>query len=152
MFKVISLALLFEFLLPATPVSDARFTKYSQFECREVRPGLIMIPTYSAEGKLCQIEIERKHYSRGTVFLDSFVPRDTFLQVIDELVPLNERGRRRMDFGEEYISVYSGNSVTTFADFENVSIEIDGQSKPSGDVVAIISWKNHTCKAAGAIE
>ncbi|HTQ96965.1 MAG TPA: hypothetical protein VMH89_09165 [Candidatus Acidoferrum sp.] len=80
------------------------------------------------------------------------MPRDTFLQVIDELVPLNERGRRRMDFGEEYISVYSGNSVTTFADFENVSIEIDGQSKPSGDVVAIISWKNHTCKAAGAIE
>ncbi len=81
--------------------------------------------------------------------------REMFIELINELVPMDERGHQTMNFGKEYISSYSGQSVNTFAEYENVSIDIFGidifgtQSHRSGagDIVAVIRWKRRTCAA-----
>jgi hypothetical protein len=99
--------------------------------------------TYTNENTL-----EKNHYSNGTAYLDSSIPRETFIELADELVPQSERGKQTVNFGKEYISAYGGNGVATFADYENVSIEISGIASPvasAGDIVAIIKWKKRTC-------
>ena len=56
-----------------------------------------------------------------------------------------------MNFGREYMSSYSGHSVTTFAEYENVSIDIYGKASHEcgkGDIVTVIKWKNRTCTTA----
>src|SRR5579859_3843202 len=95
------------------PQND-RFVKYKAVEAYEIRPGILMMPRYSDEGQVCSIEIERRHYADGTAFLDSQLPHEVMIQIIDELVPVGERGPQSMNFGREYMSEYSGNSVTAF--------------------------------------
>jgi hypothetical protein len=55
---------------------------------------------------------------------------------------------KSLNFGEEYMPACGGNSVTTFVEYENVSIEIAGIASPvasAGDIVAAIKWKKRTC-------
>lgn len=146
MLKLIVLA--FAVMLPILVVKrdSAQFQKYKAVETYEVRPGVLMMPRYTGDGQVCQIELEKRHYSNETALLDSTLPHEEVLQIVDELVPLSERGPQTMNYGKEYMSAYSGNSVTTFADYKNVSIDIYGEASPAGDVVAMIRWKNRKCE------
>jgi hypothetical protein len=126
------------------PQSD-RFSKYRAVEAYEIRSGILMMPSYASDGQLCQIELEKRHYSNETAFLDPKLPHEVMMQIIDELVPPSERGPQTMNFGKEYMSAYSGNSVTTFAEYKNVSIDIYREASSAGDVVAMIRWKNQGC-------
>jgi hypothetical protein len=105
------------------PQSD-RFLKYKAVETYEVRPGVLVMPTYSAEGAVCQVVIERQHYFNGTAHLDATMPRKLVIQVIDELVPEKDRGPLTTGKEMARLSIYSGNSATSFFDYENVSIDI----------------------------
>lgn len=131
----------------AKPQTD-RFSKYPAVEAYEIRPGVLMMPSYASDGQVCQIELEKRHYSNGTALLDSRLPHEVMMQIIDELVPPSERGPQTMNFGKEYMSAYSGNSVTTFAEYKNVSIDIYREASSAGDVVAMIRWKNEGCPLA----
>ena len=124
------------------------FSKYKRVETYEIRPGILIMPRYSDSGQVCEIAIEKSHYSPTTIDLDSTLPREVFIRIVDELVPPNERGRLASDFNEEYLSLYSGNSVTTFKEYENISINIYGKASPKGgvsDVAATVTWKNREC-------
>jgi len=71
--------------------------------------------------------------------------------MVDELVPLSERCPLTTNLGREYLSAYRGNSVTTFADYKDVSIRIFGIASPTGgasvgDVVAVIHWIDRKCQ------
>lgn len=134
------------FLL-AKPQTE-RFSRYKTIETYEVRPGILMMPEYAGDGQVCQITLEKHHFLNETADLSSGVPRETFIELVNELVPIEERGRQTMNFGKEYISSYSGQSSNTFAEYENVSINIFGtQSHRNGmgDIVAVIQWKKRTC-------
>ena len=128
----------------AKPQTD-RFSKYRAVEAYEIRPGILMMPSYASDGQVCQIELEKRHYANETVLLDSKLPHEVVMQIIDELAPPSERGPQTMNFGKEYMSAYSGSSVTTFAEYKNVSIDIYRKASSTGDVVALIRWKNHGC-------
>ncbi len=39
------------------------FTKYRAVKAFEVRPGILMMPSYSADGQVCEIGLEDLHYS-----------------------------------------------------------------------------------------
>ena len=125
-----------------------RFSRYKAVETYEIRRGILMMPRYSDDGQVCEITLEKHHYSNETANLSSAIPREIFTELINELVPPSERGQKTMDFGREYISAYSGNSITTFAEYESVSIQIFGIASPptsAGDVVAVIQWKKRAC-------
>lgn len=147
MLKLLSVSSLAALLLFARPQND-KFSRYKSVEAYEVRPGILMLPQYTRDGQVCEITLEKNHYSNGTAYLDSTIPRETFIELADELVPQTERGKQTMNFGKEYMSAYGGNGVVTFADYENVSIEISGLASPAasaGDIVAVIKWKKRTC-------
>ena len=147
MFKLVSAVSLAALLFLARPQSD-KFSRYKSVEAYEVRPGILMMPRYAEDGQVCEITLEKHHYSSGTANLGSTIPRETFMELVDELVPQSERGQQTMNFGKEYMSAYGGNGVTTFAEYENVSIRIAGIASPrtiAGDIVGIIQWKKKTC-------
>jgi hypothetical protein len=108
-----------------------------------------MMPTYTGDGQVCEIVIERNQYVGGVANLYTTIPREEVLKIVDELVPASERGPADTKLGDRPVSLYSGNSVTTFTDYANVSINIVGQaSSPgnAGDMVALIRWKNRKCQ------
>jgi hypothetical protein len=139
-------ALLF---LPGGPQS-AKFSKYKAVEAYEIRPGILMMPQYAEDGQVCEITVERTNAAAETINLTPTLPRNTVMELVDELAPVGERGRRTMDFGRDYISQYAGESVTTFAEWENVAVNIYGRASTpgvSGDVVVTIHWRKRTCAA-----
>jgi hypothetical protein len=153
MSKLIGLAFAAMFLLPsASPVRE-NFAKYKAIEAYEIRPGILMMPRYSINEQICEIGLEKLHYSPETIRLDSSLSRKEIDQVLEELVPANERGARSKDFGGTLIT-QGGHSITTNTEYENVSIQVySDASRVSGqsgitadDVVATIKWKNRKCQ------
>lgn len=126
-----------------------RFAKYKAVESYEIQPGILMMPKYAGDGQVCEIVIQREHYAGGVANLYSTIPHEEILKIVDELAPASERGRSLKTLGEEYISLTSGNSVTTSAEYKNVAVEIIGLTEPAssaGDMVALIRWKNRKCQ------
>jgi hypothetical protein len=153
MLKMIGLACTSVLLLSFTGAQVSRFSGYKVVEAYEIRPGILMMPRYSDNGQVCEIGLERRHYSPEQIRLYSSLSRKEIDQLFEELVPVNERGRRSKDFGGNLIT-QSGHSITTNMDFENVSIQIFGQelraSSPGeiaeDDIVATVHWKNRKCQ------
>lgn len=148
MLKLLTVACVVTALLLFVRPQNEKFSSYRAVETYEIRPGILMMPRYTNDGQVCEITLEKHHYSNGTAYLGSTIPRATFIELADELAPQSERGQQTMNFGKEYMSAYGGNSVATFAEYENVSIEISGIASPvtsAGDIVAVIKWKKRTC-------
>src|SRR5437763_2528697 len=97
-------------LLSITPQNE-RFPKFKSIETYEIRPGILMMPRYTNDGQVCEIALEKHHFSYDTADLNTTIPRETFIQLVDELAPLAERGRQTMNFGREYMYSYSGHGV-----------------------------------------
>jgi hypothetical protein len=152
MSKLISLAFAAVLLLSANPVRE-NFAKYKAIEAYEIRPGVLMMPRYSADGQVCEIGLEKLHYSPEIIRLDSSLSRKEIDQIFDELVPAVERGPRSKDFAGTLIT-QGGHSLTTKIDFERVSIQIYGDVSPAagkdgvtvGEITATLKWKKRICR------
>ena len=148
MSKIVGLTCTFVFLfLVARPHSD-KFVKYKAVEAYEIRPGILMMPRYSNDGRVCEVGLERQHYSPEIIRLDSELSRKDIDGIFDELVPVDERGPKSKDVLRDLI-VVAGNSRTASVDYENVEIQIYGSAKPKcneGEVAAVIRWKNRKCQ------
>jgi len=106
------------------------------------------MPTYSDDGQLCEVGLQRRNYSPEKIRLDSSLTREEIDQALDELVPVNERGARSKDHGD-ILGV--GNTMTTIYDYENVQLQVYGETAMSKgsmvekDIAATIRWKNRKC-------
>jgi hypothetical protein len=134
------------FLLLPVNSQNERFSKYQRVEAYEVRPGILMMPRYSANGQVCMVVVQKDHYVNEVALLDSTLPREVVTQIFDELVPPSERGPLGTNNEMARLSVYSGNSVTSRLDYKNVSFEISRQASSPGDIVAVIQWKGRSCQ------
>ena len=139
-------------LLPSGNPAGVQFEKYKKIEAYEIRPGILMMPTYSADGQICEIGLEVRHYSPEKVILDSDLTREEINQIFDELAPVNERGARSQNFGRDLISE-TGTAITTSIVYENVLLQIYGERLSGSkrevvesDVVATLRWKNRKCE------
>ena len=142
----------FAAILVLLNLSHEDFAKYKRVEAYEVRPGILMMPRYSADGQVCEIGLEKLHYSPETIRLDSALSRKEMDQIFDEIVPAEERGIRSKDFAGTLIT-RGGQSLTTNIDFQNVSIQIYGEASSArkggatvDEVVATLKWKSRTCR------
>ena len=135
--------------------SPPEFSKYRKVEAYEVRPGVFMFPTYSSDGQVCELALERRHYSGEAINLDPTFSREEIIKLIDELAPISQRGPLTMGVGTEYLSERSGGAATTFSEYENVSIHIYGWSSNScargGDVAAAVRWKKRKCNYVSGV-
>ena len=139
-------------LTSANPVHE-KFAKYKAIEAYEIRPGVLMMPRYSSDGRVCEIGLEKLLYSPETIRLDSSLSREEIDQIVDELVPADERGPRSEDFPTDVMSEMGG-GMTTIRVFKNVSIDIYGATSPFArkhetivdEVVATIKWKDRKCQ------
>lgn len=148
MSKIVSLGCL-ALLILATASTNDDFKRFHAVEAYEVQPGILMVPTYSSTKAVCKIVLEKRHYGSKEIDLDAEMSHEQIRQVFDQLVPKKDRGQSTMDLGDiGELTTTAGVSTTTIADYENVSLEMDGKTKETGDkeyVVAIIRWKRRTC-------
>ena len=92
--------------------------------------------------------VEKSHYSHSTIELETMLPREEFIRIADEIVPMDERGRPANDLEGDYLSLSSGSSVTTFREYENLSIRIYGRAstgllKRRGQLTACLKTTVH---------
>jgi hypothetical protein len=153
MSKVITVACMFLAALLGTASQGGRFHKYRAIEAYEVRPGIIIIPTYSEDGQVCEIGLESLHYSPKTIRLDPGLSSKEIDQIFNEVVPESERGPKSTGPGDDSIEVV-GNSIIQTSDYKSVSLHIYGAVQPASkkheivedEIVATIDWKNRKCQ------
>lgn len=146
MWKLIGATCGLSLLLLLAKPRDERFLHYKVVEAYEIRPGILVMPRYAADGQICQAVIQKENYSNEVVHLDPTMPREVVDQIVDELVPDNERGPLTLDKEMSRLSVYVGNAVTSFVDYQNVSVDIERRASSTGEIVALIKWKHAACK------
>lgn len=153
MSKLIGVICTFVLLFLAMKPHSDRFSKYKAIETYEIRPGILMMPRYSDNGQVCEIGLERRHYSPEMIRLDSSLSRKEIDEILDELVAADERGPKSKDFGENLIDI-AGHGMTTNIGYENVSIQIYSETLPASrhreivanDIVATVHWNNRKCQ------
>lgn len=131
---------------------DARFAHYKPVEAYEVRPGILMIPTYAPDRQVCKLGLEKLHYSPDKIELDSNMSRKDIEQIFDELVPSAERGPQPQGVLERGMMTFVGQGMVSDEEYQNVSIEIYGNAVPNNggiladQIVATLKWKNRRCQ------
>jgi hypothetical protein len=113
-----------------------------------------MMPTYSTNGQVCKIGIQKRNYSPDIVRVDSDLSRTEIDEILEDLVPGSERGPKSQIVSGRELITRTGPGMTTTIDFENVSIQVVSKvvsgstNRPliTEDVAAIIQWKNRKCE------
>jgi hypothetical protein len=149
--KFISLILTILFTSNAALIAQERFGQYRRIEAYEIRPGILMMPRYTAVHEVCEIGLERLQYSPTLIRVSSALSREEIFEALDELVPAVERGKPSKD--TDNLITLGGLSQTTNIEYENVSIQIYGAPLPSkhkneitvNEVVATVKWKHRIC-------
>ena len=142
-------------LLLAAPAQKNTMAKYKSVEAYEIRPGILMFPRYSEEGQVCEIGLERRHYSPEKITLYSTLSRKEVDAIVDELAPTGERGPKSKNPLDLMLVV--GPGLTTLEQYENITVRIESaviansENKSTvDDVAAVITWNQRKCKQAAA--
>jgi hypothetical protein len=152
MYKLIRWGVAGVLWMASTGTTHEEFAKYKKVEAYEIRPGILMMPRYSADGQVCEIGLQKLQYSPEMIRLDSALSRKEIDQVFDELVPAEQRGSQSTGFvGSSMTEIGQGLTITK--DFEKVSIQIYGALSSSSkreatvnEVAATLKWKNRNCQ------
>jgi hypothetical protein len=138
--------------LPVGPPQKNTFAKYKAVEAYEVQPGLLMFPRYAEDGQVCEIGIERRHYSPEKIVLYSTLSRNEMDAIVNDLAPPNERGPGPGGPFNGLVAVM-GHGKTATEEYQNVFVRIhsvlyDAPDKQliTDDVVMTIEWKNRKCQ------
>ncbi len=140
----ISLVLAFAAIPSWAQTSNDLKSRYGvPFKAYEIRPGIMMTVKFNKDGQASEMRIERHAATDPTVHLDTKIPPDLSKQIVDELVPVAERGAEAEFSGT---MIFIGGSGTSTDDYENVAITYyTSQSKEcSGLIAIVIKWKNRT--------
>jgi hypothetical protein len=146
MTRIAGLACAIAFLLLPVNSQNERFSKYQRVEAYEVRPGILMMPRYATDGQICEAAIQKDLYFKGTIQYDSTLPPEIVIQIFDELAPPAERGPLTINDELARLSLYAGNSVTSFLDYKYVSLDVSRPTSSPGDIAAVIQWKGRSCQ------
>ena len=140
-------------LLAAANPAREKFAKYKAVEAYEIRPGILMMPRYAADGQVCEIGLEKLHYSPEKIRLDSSLSRKEIDEIFDELVPSAERGPKPTGLLEQGTTNLSGASMVSDEEYQNVSIQIYSavvsekkDAVTADQVTATLQWKNRKCQ------
>src|SRR5437588_2590527 len=109
--------------------------KYPAVSAYEVRPGVLLTAKYAENGQVCELVLEARHYQTpGKVELSSIIPPKLEDSLIDELVPMAERGEPKhrwsnkepKDAWVDPDSFSAGGVSYVKRSYENVTVEEHG--------------------------
>ena len=135
---------LFFAALSAHPAKELQ-SRYRRVESYEIRPGILATPTYGDTGQLCKLSVEKRHVQADVVEMSPTMPSKLTHEIIDELAPDSERGRRTRASGPFDYETISGSVAVLLLDYENVSVQIYRDRSGSGDTAVILKWKKSAC-------
>lgn len=125
-----------------------RLKKVTAFE---IRPGIDVFPTFTADGSVCRIVIEKRQcLDPANADFDTTIPSTLANQLVDELVPVNERGKPLSPYLSNESFVAGGASFIK-KDYENMSVGMYGrlvEGKRDGASVIVLSWPKRTCRSS----
>ncbi len=152
MLRLIAMVMAVVLFSPPFDSARERFAKYKAVEAYEIRPGILMMPTYSADGHVCEVGLEDLHYSPELIRASPQLSRAVIDQIFRELVPEDERGPRTEGPAGGLISQF-GHVLTETTDFEHASLllfsDVLSNSKRAttiGTTTAVIRWKTPECQ------
>src|SRR5437660_12404171 len=87
-------------LVLAAGLHDRKFNRLPAVETYEIRPGILMMPSYSDAGEVCRIVLERRHVSWKKIDLNAEMSKEEIYRIFDELVPKPERGQPKLKLGD----------------------------------------------------
>jgi hypothetical protein len=130
-------------------------TKYTVITSYEVRPGILMTPTFAPDGRVCRMVLEKMRTrvtdKKVSIDTESYLSKAEVQELLAELVPVSERGKQLTDFENWLGSVtLTGSYIVTRYLYQNVAIEVDGIAQESGsssDIVVIIEWRDRQCSS-----
>lgn len=82
-----------------------------------VRPGIVMTVAFAKDGRPCEMVIEPRHSLLSTEALSKPMPSDQVTEILNEVLPPNQRGRLLQD-----ITFTGSCNSTRNTDYETVSI------------------------------
>lgn len=129
---------------PSESVQVDVYKQYRSVHSYEIRPGVLITPSYSSEGRVCEIAIEKRHYSGKAVDIDGAMSDEEIQLLFDELAPLKERGHLKFPDVVE-MTEESGWFRTTTTPYENVSLQMYGRVENKKYVAAIVKWERQEC-------
>jgi len=77
-----------------------------------------MSPAFADDGQMCRASFYHRHISAGTIYLSNDLPLSELKDVVNQLVPIQKRGKKGELFG---ISLITGPSADTIFDYEKVT-------------------------------
>ena len=111
--------------------------KYQHHEVYEVKPGVQMTPKFDSSGAVCEMQVEQTHFVKDGVDVSHGIDERQVYPIIDQLVPLSERGTKLNTF-DECVSI-----CQTTHQYSNVAITIVS----GGDTRLVrIKWRNRGCE------
>jgi hypothetical protein len=120
----------------------------------EVRPGVLMTVKYGDDGQASEMIVEKRRTTDAKINLNSTLPDALVKELIDELAPIETRGKR-IDKGymdKWYLeSTISGNLIETNRRYENFTITLIGNLSSSGEgsgTIVLIVKRNLPGKVA----
>jgi hypothetical protein len=114
----------------------------------QIRSGIFMTVKYDDVGQVCEMVIERRLTTESRVDLDSTLPDPLVKELIDELAPVNTRGKR-IDKGYMDKSYFdtkiSGDLKETEYRYENFTIRLIGNLSNGTKVLIITRTGQGSC-------
>ncbi|HWX93883.1 MAG TPA: hypothetical protein VNY29_14735 [Terriglobales bacterium] len=111
--------------------------KYHHHEVYEVAPGVQMTPKFDSTGAVCEMQVEQAHFVKDGVDVRNGIDERQVYPIIDELVPVSERGTKLRTF-DECVGV-----CQTTLQYSNVAIMMVS----AGDTRLVrIKWRNRSCE------
>ena len=119
---VLTLLVLSIYAFGQTPDSPAN--KYGRmFNAYEIRPGVMLRIRKDNQGQITEMRVERFSGTEGSIHLDKTIDAYLVKEIIDELLPAEERGNQGQSFG---LTLIVGASWRASYDYESVSIRLLG--------------------------
>lgn len=113
------------------------------FKAYEIRSGIMMMVKFDESGQASEMRIERQAVTDPWVNLERTIPSHLSQELVDELVPVAQRGARlRGEFSD--LVLIAGGSGTSIDDYKNVAITYYTRHSEEcrGLVAIVIKWKN----------
>jgi hypothetical protein len=127
--------------------------RYPRLYVFAVRPNMTLTAKYSvSDGQVCEMVLEPRHWDGEKFLLMPTLSEEDTISVVEEVVPLSERGNRTKNEFDRLAAV-SGGSFSRTYDYEKITVQVAGSTgeKGSGITAALVRWRNRPCSSSTTI-
>jgi hypothetical protein len=119
--------------------------RYKPVSAYEIRPGILMLAEFDAEGEVCEVTLATNFDASGGRNAATDLTNELADELVDELSPASVRGPAHEWLNPD--STVAGGSYFDKKDYENVSVERYGTVGEGLRVLKII-WMKRRCATA----